>query len=60
MPTIGVRTLQSMHEAGGRVLAIEAGMTILLEEEEVIQLANKLGIAIIAVKAEELALRVAA
>lgn len=60
VPTVGVRTLQSMHEAGGRVLAIEAGMTILLDEPEVIELANKLGIAIVAVKAEEVELHAAA
>lgn len=60
VPTIGVGTLQSMHEAGGRVLAIEAGKTILLDESEVVQLADKLGIAIVAVKADELELRAAA
>ncbi|MCH8829318.1 MAG: UDP-2,3-diacylglucosamine diphosphatase LpxI [Planctomycetes bacterium] len=59
VPTIGVKTLQSMHEAGGRVLAIEAEMTILLDEDEVIALADKLGIAIVALKAEELQLRIA-
>ena len=57
VPTVGVKTLQSMHEAGGRVLAVESGMTILLEEDEVISLADKLGIAIVSLKAEELELR---
>jgi len=56
MPTIGLKTIQTMHEAGGRVLAIEAGMTILLDQQEVIELADKLGIAIVAVKAEEMKL----
>ncbi|MFQ5731371.1 MAG: LpxI family protein [Planctomycetaceae bacterium] len=60
VPTIGVRTIQSMHEAGGRVLAIEAGMTILLDEDEVVELANRLGIAIVAVKADEVELQAAA
>lgn len=60
VPTIGVKTIQSMHEAGGRVLAIEAGMTILLNEREVIDLADKLGIAIVSLKAEEVELRAAA
>ena len=59
MPTIGLRTLQTMHEAGGRVLAIEAGMTIMLDQQEVIELAEKLGISIVSVKAEEMALRMA-
>lgn len=60
VPTVGVDTIKTMHEAGGRILAIEAGMTILLDGDEVVSLANKLGIAIVAVNAEELALRVAA
>ncbi len=56
MPTIGLKTIQTMHEAGGRVLAIESGMTIFLDQQEVIDLADNLGIAIVAVKAEELSL----
>lgn len=59
VPTVGVQTIQTMREAGGRVLAIEAGKTILLDEGEVLSLANKLGIAIVALNAEELQMRVA-
>ncbi len=59
VPTIGLKTIQTMHEAGGRVLAIEAGMTIFLDQQEVIDLADKLGIAVVSVKAEEMALRIA-
>ncbi|WP_437193039.1 LpxI family protein [Planctomicrobium sp. SH527] len=57
VPTVGVQTIQTMREAGARVLALEAGMTILLDEPAVISLADKLGIAIVSVKAEELQLR---
>jgi len=60
VPTVGVQTIQTMREAGARVLALESGMTILLDEEEVIRLADKMGIAIVSVKAEELQLRSAA
>ncbi len=60
VPTIGAETIKSMHEAGGRVLAIEAGLTIMLNPEEVAAIADRLGIAIVAVNTEELALRVAA
>jgi DUF1009 family protein len=60
VPTIGIDTIKSMHEAGGRVLAIEAGMTIILQPEEVARLADKFGIAVVAVNSEELALRSAA
>jgi len=59
VPTVGVQTIKTMHEAGGRVLAIEAGQTILLDQADVIELADKLGITIVAVNAEELALRAA-
>ena len=60
VPTIGVDTIKTMHEAGGRILAIEAGMTILLEPDEVTRLADKFGISIVAVNGEELAMRAAA
>jgi DUF1009 family protein len=60
VPTIGVETIKTMHEAGGKVLAVEAGMTIILKPEEVAEVADKLGIAIVAVNAEELALLTAA
>ncbi len=60
VPTIGLKTIQTMHEAGGRVLAIESGLTIFLDQQEVLDLADKLGIAIVSVKAEEMALRIAA
>jgi UDP-2,3-diacylglucosamine hydrolase len=59
VPTIGLQTIQSMREAGARILAIETGKTIILDEEDVVQLADKLGIAIVSLKAEELHLRAA-
>lgn len=60
VPTIGMDTIKTMHEAGGKVLAIEAGMTIIINPDEVSALADKFGIAIVAVNAEELALLAAA
>lgn len=60
VPTIGIQTIQTMRESGARVLAIESSMTIILDEEEVLRLADKLGIAIVSVKAEELRLRAVA
>ncbi|MEW4487314.1 UDP-2,3-diacylglucosamine diphosphatase LpxI [Thalassoglobus sp. JC818] len=60
VPTIGLQTIQTMRESGARILAIESGMTILLDEQEVLNLANKLGIAIVSVKGEELRLRAVA
>jgi DUF1009 family protein len=60
VPTVGVETIKTMHQAGGRVLAIEAGMTVILEPEEVASLADRFGISIVAVNADELSLLVAA
>ncbi len=60
VPTIGIQTIQTMRESGARVLAIESGMTIILDDKEVVGLADKLGIAIVSVKADELRLRAAA
>ncbi len=59
VPTVGVQTLQTMQEAGARVLAIECGMTILLDEPAVLAMAERLGIAIVSLKSEEIQLRVA-
>lgn len=60
VPTVGLGTLQTMHAAGGRALAIESEKTIVLDRDEFVVLADKLGIAIVALNAQELALRAAA
>lgn len=59
VPTIGLQTIQTMHEAGGRVLAIESGHTIVLDQDEVYGLADKLGISIVSLNANESELRIA-
>lgn len=48
VPTIGPQTIESMHAAGARMLAIEAGRTIILDESETVQLADRYGISIVA------------
>ena len=48
VPTIGENTIESIHKAGGRVLAIEAGKTILLDEAATLALADRLGITVVA------------
>lgn len=48
VPTVGLKTIQNLHRSGGRVLAIEAEKTIFLDGPETISLANRLGIAIVA------------
>lgn len=52
VPTIGEGTVRTLHKAGGKVIAIEAGKTILLDEAQTIAAANELGITIVAVAAD--------
>lgn len=48
VPTVGYNTIETLHKSGGKVLAIEANQTIILDETKTIQLANQHGITIIA------------
>ncbi len=48
VPTVGQTTIETMARAGGRVLALEAGKTILLDHEQTVALADRLGISIVA------------
>lgn len=46
VPTVGPQTIESMRKAGARVLAVEAGRTIILDEAETVALADRYGITI--------------
>src|SRR5204862_1674340 len=48
VPTVGCSTVESMHRAGGRVLAIEAGKTIVIDQADTFALADRYGISIVA------------
>jgi DUF1009 family protein len=48
VPTIGVTTIENLHKARARVLAIEAGRTILLDQPQVVALADRYGLSIVA------------
>ena len=50
VPTIGLGTIESLLSAGGKVLAIEAGKTIVIDQDQVVQLADKHGLTIIALE----------
>jgi hypothetical protein len=52
VPTVGLGTLQTMVEAGGRVLAIEAHRTIVVDQPEVVEFADRHGLVIVAVGEE--------
>jgi DUF1009 family protein len=55
VPTIGTDTIENLHKARAKVLAIEAGKTIVLDQDEVVALADRYGLSIVAVTADELA-----
>lgn len=48
VPTIGVTTIDNLHKAGARVLAIEANRTIVIDQPDVVALADRYGMTIVA------------
>jgi DUF1009 family protein len=48
VPTIGMGTMQALQAAGGRVLAVEAHRTILVDQHDVLDFADRHGISIVA------------
>ena len=51
VPTVGCDTIETLRRAGGRVLAIEAGKTIVLDQAQTIALADRYGLTIVALNA---------
>ena len=49
VPVVGIRTLESLKEAGAKALAVEAGKTLMLEKEELLSGADKAGITIVGI-----------
>lgn len=50
VPAVGKLTVETIHKAGGKVLAIEANRTIVLDQAETVALADRLGITIVVVE----------
>ncbi len=50
VPTIGRHTLENIIQSGGRVLAVEAGKTIIVNEPEVLELANRHRLIVVALR----------
>lgn len=48
VPTVGRETIETLRKAGGRVLAIEAGKTIVIDQDATVALAERYGITIVA------------
>lgn len=53
VPTVGVGTLETMRRAGAKVLAIEGGQTILLDEVEFRDFARKHQLTVVAVESPQ-------
>lgn len=49
IPTVGLRTLKAIQKNKGKVLAIEAGETFILQQDEMIKYADKNNIVVVAV-----------
>jgi hypothetical protein len=50
VPVIGIRTVETMIQAGATCLSVEAGRTLLFDRETLLARANQAGIAIVAVQ----------
>jgi DUF1009 family protein len=53
VPTIGPGTIERMAAAGGKIIAIEAGKTLILERERTLELAQRHGVLIVGLKNDE-------
>lgn len=49
MPSVGVETVRVMKEAGAKALAVQAGKTIVFDREDMISVADRYGISIVAI-----------
>jgi hypothetical protein len=50
VPAVGIETIQNIHDAGGAVLAVEAGKTIFLEKQLLLQKAEACGVSVVAIE----------
>ena len=50
VPAIGAKTIETMHQAGAKLLVVEAGRAVVFDREEMIGLADRHGISIISVE----------
>jgi DUF1009 family protein len=48
IPVVGMHTMKTLRKAGVSVLAVEAGKAILLERERVLEKADRIGLAVVA------------
>jgi hypothetical protein len=53
IPAVGVQTIETMQAAGARVLAVEAGKAVVFDRPEMVSLANRYGITILALNTKD-------
>ncbi len=53
LPSVGIRTVENMKETGASVLAVQAGKTLIFDREDVVNLADDAGIAIVGIDGED-------
>lgn len=49
LPTVGLATIKSMKETDARILAVEAGMTIMIDKGETLKYADEAGISVVGI-----------
>ena len=49
VPTVGTTTIEKIHAAGGRCLALAAGDVIMIDKSDMLALADRLGVAVVGV-----------
>lgn len=47
VPTVGPETIETLHRHGGRVLVIEAGATVIIEREKMLEMARRLQVTVV-------------
>ena len=52
VPAVGVRTIETLKDAGVKTLGVEAGRTLLLEPERLVAAADQAGIVIVGLRDE--------
>ena len=53
VPAVGAQTIMTMNDAGAKVLVVEAGKAVVFDREEMINLADRYGISIVARKTDD-------
>ena len=54
VPTIGPGTVETLAKAGGRVLAVESEKTIVIDQQQVVDLADRHNITIVATHRQQI------